>query len=207
MKTRFAVICALGAGLALSGCGGGGAGTTEPGAPTGSSLLNMMAFGTPNPPPAPAAVDPNALVMRSCPEVEILDGGASLRVGGPASASVRHQFAISDVARECTQQGNQIAIKVGVEGNVLIGPAGSAGTYSAGVRVSVRAEKGEKIIQTKTYRVSATASGAGAGPFSLVTEPFVVPLINEFAAGDYSVVVAFEGSAAPRAGRRFARRR
>lgn len=190
-RSSIRVCGALVAVVALAGCGGG---PSAPGEPTGSRLANLMAFGTTTPPPAPAAADPNALKMRSCPEVEINDGGSSLRVGGPASASVRHQFSIVDVARQCDQQGGQIAIKVGVEGNLVIGPAGSGGAQSATVRVSVRDEKTEKPIITKTYRVTATASGGGAAPFTLVTEPFVVPLKDEFASNDYALIVGFEGA-------------
>ncbi|QLP96353.1 MAG: hypothetical protein HZY79_01610 [Rhodoblastus sp.] len=50
----------------------------------------------------PAVASPaNAPQLRTCPEAIIVDGGAALRVGGPANQSVRHQFAITDVAREC----------------------------------------------------------------------------------------------------------
>jgi hypothetical protein len=204
MKKLLAPVCALGAALALAGCGGGGG---DPSAPTGSRLANMLAFGTPDPGPAPRAADPNALKMRSCPSVEILDGGASLRVGGASSDSVRHQFSITDVARQCDQQGAQIAMKVGVEGFLVIGPAGSNGTYSAGVKVAVREEKTEKIILSKSYRVSATAAGAGNAPFTLVTDSFAVPLINEDAASDYSIIVSFEGVHAPARASRTRRRR
>src|SRR5579863_8101076 len=41
----------------------------------------------------------------NCPEVEIADNGAALRVGGPDNASVRYQFNISDTARECDPAG------------------------------------------------------------------------------------------------------
>src|SRR5262249_31404189 len=50
----------------------------------------------------------------NCPEVDIPEGGAALRVGGPDNASVRYQFNIGDTARECDPAGpGQAAIKIG----------------------------------------------------------------------------------------------
>ena len=61
----------------------------------------------------------------NCPEVDIADGGASLRVGGPENASVRYQFNIGDTARQCDPAGpGQAAVKIGVAGDVVIGPGG-----------------------------------------------------------------------------------
>lgn len=194
---------ALAAGAALAGCSGGSGAASGGSAP--SRWASLLSFGAPAAPaPSTAA---NAPQVRSCPEATILDGGAALRVGGPSAQSVRHQFAITDVARECQLQGQTLAIKVGVEGNLLIGPAGSAGTQSAGVRVSLRAEKDQRIVATRSYRVSATANGTDAGMFTLVTEPFTAPFISEYSGDDYSIVVAFEGARPIEGGSRRGRRR
>ena len=60
-----------------------------------------------------------------CPVVEVEDGAATARFGGAENASVRYQFDIIDAARECQPQGSQFALKVGVSGRLLIGPAGT----------------------------------------------------------------------------------
>ncbi len=183
--------------LPLAGCGG------DP----SNTLGNLLAFNSPTAPPAPVAADPNAKVLRSCPEVEVKDGGGSLRVGGPSSESVRHQFSMSDVARECQIGGGQLTIKVGIEGNVVIGPAGGAGTYSAPITVSVRRESDQSIVTSRSYQVSASVpAGAGQGPFTLIAEPVSVPFVNEYAADDYAVVVAF-GSGGGRSVKQARRRR
>src|ERR1700760_3245676 len=65
----------------------------------------------------------------NCPDVAVAEGGASLRVGGADNASVRYQFSIGDTARQCDPAGpGEAAIKVGVAGQVVIGPAGSPGS-------------------------------------------------------------------------------
>lgn len=188
------IAAALIGAAALAGCGGGGgapAGAASGGS-VGSRLAGLLSFG---PPPAThARLDPNAPQLRTCPEVLIFDGGASRRVGGPSSASVRHQFAIKDVARECQLQGQTLAIKVGVAGDLLLGPAGSGGTYSANVRVSVRSEKTLQTLATRSYRVSASVRGSESAVFELVTDTFTVPFVSEYAGDDYSVLVGFDGS-------------
>src|SRR5262249_44094618 len=74
----------------------------------------------------------------NCPDVTIADGGASLRVGGAENSSVRYQFNIGDTARQCDPAGpGQAAVKIGVAGEVVMGPAGAAGTFSAPVRITV----------------------------------------------------------------------
>lgn len=190
------IAAALIGAAALAGCGGAGGGAPGAGASSGGSvgsrLTGLLSFG---PQPAThARLDPNAPQLRTCPEVLIFDGGASRRVGGPASGSVRHQFAIKDVARECQLQGQTLAIKVGVAGDLLLGPAGSGGTYAAGVRVSVRSEKTQQTLATRTYRVSATVRGSESAMFELVTDTFTVPFVSEYAGDDYSVQVGFDGA-------------
>jgi hypothetical protein len=135
-----------------------------------------------------------------CPEIRVTAGESALRVGGQESTSVRHQFSIGDVARECGMVGKELTIKVGVKGRVVLGPAGSPGNYSAPLRIAVRQQQGDKILASKVFNVGATiAPGTTRGEFTIVTEPFAVPFTTEHAADDYEVVVGFgkDAKAAP----------
>ena len=97
-----------------------------------------------------------------CPPVEIDEGGASARVGGPDNPSVRYQFAIGQTARECAPLGdNQFSLKVGVSGRLLIGPAGKPGAYSAPLRITVRDEIAKKDAFTKVYKIDASVESGG----------------------------------------------
>ena len=129
----------------------------------------------------------------NCPEVTIADGGAALRVGGPENASVRYQFNIGDTARQCDPAGPaQAAIKIGVAGEVVIGPAGSAGTFSAPVKITVTQVSGDKAVFSQTYRAEATTDGVKAGQFRIVTDPINVPMPTLQLADIYSITVGFE---------------
>ncbi len=126
--------------------------------------------------------------------MDIAAGGAALRVGGADNASVRYQFNIRDTARECDPAGpQQAALKIGVSGALVIGPAGSAGTFSAPLKITVTHEGDKKQVFSQTYRVEATTDGLSAGAFRFVTEPIMLPLTTLQLADVYSISVGFEG--------------
>ncbi len=128
----------------------------------------------------------------SCPIIDIADGGAASRVGGPDNASVRYQFNIGDTARECDPAGpGQATLKIGVSGEVVIGPAGSAGTYSAPLRITVSHSSDKKDVFSQVYKVEATTDGVRAGAFRVVTDPIPLPLTTLQLADEYSITVGF----------------
>ena len=130
----------------------------------------------------------------ACPVVDIAEGGAALRAGGPDNASVRYQFSIGDTARQCDPAGpQQAALKIGVSGELVIGPAGAAGTFSAPLKITVTQQSDKKEVFSQTYRVEATSDGVAAGRFRFVTEPIMLPFTTLQLADVYSISVGFEG--------------
>jgi hypothetical protein len=185
----------------LSGCGSFS--SFLPHHDPSADSLNLGA--NPRPAAKPAAnpneklsVLPVASQDINCPPVDVAEGGASARVGAADNASVRYQFNIDNTARECDPAGpGQAGLKIGVAGEVVIGPAGSAGTYSAPLRITVTQESDNKPVFSKVYRVEATTDGVSAGKFQLVTEPILLPLTTLQLADIYSVSVGFEGAGSP----------
>ena len=200
--TRALALCW--AGLALGGVLGGCAATeklTSSASGVGSSFGNLLAFGTSTPGPAPS---PAGAVERplQCPTVEVLDGTASYRTyagSDQSNENVRYQFSMGDVARECTHSGKDLLIKVGVEGRVLLGPAGSPGSFTVPVRIAVRHDGDNKVAAAKFYQVPATiAAGEDATGFQVVSDPIAVPFATSNADQDYTVLVGFDaGTKAP----------
>ena len=125
-----------------------------------------------------------------CPDVGVAEGGATARVGGASSESVRYQFTIGDVARECDPQGAQFALKIGVSGRLLIGPAGSPGAYSTTLHVQVKRDVDDKVVVDKSYKIGANTSGEVQAPFNFVTEPLMLPLTRARLDQDYSIAVS-----------------
>lgn len=134
-----------------------------------------------------------------CPQIIILEGAAASQVHSgspPSNENLRHQFSVTDVARECSLQGDQIAMKVGIAGNVLLGPTGAPGTFTVPLRVAIIRISDEKPVTSKLYHASATiASGQTQADFSVVSEPLLAPFLREHAEEDYIIKVGVdEGS-------------
>ncbi len=199
IAARAAVWCC--AGLALSGCA-----ATEKLIPSSDSVSatfgNLLAFNTTRPGPIPSAAHPGEEPLQ-CPSLEVLDGTSSYRTYSgtdQANGNVRYQFSMGDVARDCTRSGNEILMKVGVEGRVLLGPAGAPGSFTVPVRIAVRRDSDQKPAAAKLYQVPATiAAGETTGSFTIVTDPIAVPFITTHADDDYTILVGFDSATKPAA--------
>ncbi|WP_156323483.1 hypothetical protein [Bosea sp. AAP35] len=184
--------------LGLAGCGSSGSSSGQPSAM--QTLGNVVMFQSTTPPPAdqlPTDEEDERLI---CPEVIIADGGAAVRAqSGPDSGSLRHQISILNVARECTPTGNGgFRLKVGVEGRILLGPAGGPGTYGATLTTLVT--RGSTQVARRAARVGGTvASGQGGTDFSHVEDGIVVPAGRS----DVEIIVSLgSGAATPARARR-----
>ncbi len=133
-----------------------------------------------------------------CPSITVLDGTSSYRtyVGADqTNANVRYQFSMGEVARECTHSGKDLLLKVGVEGRVILGPAGSPGSFTVPVRIAVRHDGDGKAAAAKFYQVPATISGGeDATGFQVVSEPITVPFVSTNADDDYTILVGFDAA-------------
>ncbi|MBI1868685.1 MAG: hypothetical protein HYS06_10405 [Methylocystis sp.] len=108
-------------------------------------------------PAAPGRQPPPSAASLECPEILVESKTSSLRApAGADSADVRYQLTLGLMARECSLQGDAIAIKVGVEGAAILGPAGQPGSYFGNLRIAARRQKDGVVLQSKTYRVGAT---------------------------------------------------
>ena len=161
--------------LGLAGCGSSS--SSSSGQPsTMRSIGNVLMFQSTTPPAPdqlPKDEDDNEVV---CPEVIIADGAAAVRAqAGQDSSGLRYQISITNVARECTPTGNGgFRLKVGVEGRVLLGPAGGAGSY--GATLSTIVTRGTSQVARRASRVGGTIpSGQGGVDFSPVEDGIVVP--------------------------------
>lgn len=192
--------------VGLAGCGSSRSANEEPSAfQKFSNVVMFQSTSVPPPPPktqgevqAARIEEDNALV---CPEVIIADGGAAMRAQtGPDSGSLRHQVSILNVARECAPTGNGgYTLKVGVEGRVLLGPAGTPGTYGATLVTTVT--RGTTTLARRTARVGGTiAAGQGGTDFAYVEQGIAVPPGR----GDVEITVDLTpaGAAAPARKRR-----
>jgi hypothetical protein len=183
----------IGAIFALAGCSRN-TGSFDVDDPTQVKFSNLMALVEFK--PIPKQPKPTDAIL--CPEIQILDGTSADRIYAPgtdqSNLAVRYQFSIQDVARDCQVSGGQVAMKVGVAGRILLGPAGSPGTYPAPIRVAIiNIADGTPVI-SKLYQVpTGVADGQTEAPFTLVTDPLSVPAIDHFAQ-NYTIKVGFDSA-------------
>ncbi|MCJ2097276.1 hypothetical protein [Methylobacterium sp. E-046] len=153
----------LAAGLAAS------LGAAPARAQEGNILSNLFKFvGTTVPPSQPESLDP-----AYCPPVEIAEGAAATRI--LAGGTVRTQFSLARLARECARrQDGSITVKVGVEVNVLLGPAGAPGRFDVPVTFQIRHEG--KVVTSRVERASVVVgSGEAQGFATIVADELLVP--------------------------------
>jgi hypothetical protein len=174
----------IGLALALGGCSmfGDKAGTPRPAAPpSDSTFSNLFKYGSNS---APQINEMQIVDMDfECPQVEILDGAAAMRVN--SGDTIKSQISIGQTARECTVNGNTVTLRVGVEGRALLGSGGQPGTYTAPVRIVVK--DGDKVVASRLQRKSVTIpAGDTQAAFIVIEDGIVVPK------GDLTLLVGLD---------------
>ncbi len=211
---RFAGTLAVG--LLVAGCGGGGASlgglfgddrsagsTSTASGSTGSTLRNLLIFNTTTAPEDKPVVEEREI---TCPAIEVLDGTSAMRVGqaGGGASAVAHQASMGQTARECRVNGNQLELKVGVEGRLLIGPLGKPGGYTVPLRVVVRRGTTTAVVSRFVRIPVRVPDGEAQAGFTHVEENIVVPLSELDPGDEYTILVGFDpaGASADRPRRR-----
>jgi hypothetical protein len=152
---------------------------------------------------------PPAEVELICPPVRIRAGASTYAVAvpgkQPVGSDLRYQATITRTARDCHQNGDQIIARIGIQGRVISGPAGSPATVEVPIRVAVvQGGIQERTITTKVYRTTVSMSEAGNDAFSLVAEDIAYPVPSAETIDSYIFYIGFDPQAlapAPRAAR------
>lgn len=191
-STLFRLAAASACVLGLGACGG----PRSEGA--GQSAVNLLMFQSTRPPEVTNPLPKDDQGDFECPAVAIRDGGAALRVGGATADSLRSQVSINNVARECVQTGgNGFTLKIGVDGRVLAGPAGGAGSLQATLRTTVR--RGTTVVAQRASRVGASIPpGEGGANFTHIEDGIVVPA----GSGEVEIEIGLDGAGAASGTRR-----
>ena len=116
----------------------------------------------------------------NCPPVGIRAGASTYAVAAPGKEAVgndvRYQATITKTARECIKDGGDITAHIGIQGRVIVGPAGAPASVEVPLRVAVvQGGVTERVITTKAYRTSVELGEQDSVPFSLVVDDLVFP--------------------------------
>jgi hypothetical protein len=152
-----------------------------------------------NSPPAQPANDSPAPAIE-CPSVEYRQGAATLAVNTPgvetSALSLRYQASFTQTARECILRGNNLTIKVGVQGRIVVGPAGAPSSITIPLRYALVREGLEpKTLWTKLFMVPVTIPQNELNlPWLHIQEEMTVPRPSADDLDAYVIYVGFDPS-------------
>jgi hypothetical protein len=189
-------IALLGLSLGLAGCGSGSSNVFS------SSALDL--FSTSSKASGDTQAEGASAPDIECPGVSVRTGAATLMVGSkpgedPAAMDLRYQATIVRTARECHVNSGIMTMKVGVEGRVITGPAGGAGSVDVPIRLAVVQEGANpKTILSRFASVHVVVEGAvDRVPFVHVDPEISFPLPQPLSNIDaYIVYVGFDPAGA-----------
>ena len=191
---KAAGLAAVGALIALAGCGGNSS-------MFNGSPLDLFSTSSKATQANAAAPDTSETTDIECPDVKIRDGAATLTIGSnpkeqqPSPLDVRYQGSIVRTARECHVANGVMTMKVGVEGRIITGPAGGPGTVDVPLRIAVVQEGvNPKPIVSKFARIPVTvASENDRATFTHIDDAISFPLPQPLGLMDaYVVYVGFD---------------
>ena len=166
--------------------------------------LNSWFFGPPAQGNAPAAdANANTPPELECPGVEVRQGASTMSINAPGAEAgpmnTRYQISIGQTARECVPLGGTMTMRVGVQGRVLLGPAGGPGQVELPLRVAVVLEGPDpKPIVSKLARLSVSVPpGQTAVPFMHVEQDLTFPMPRPSVLENYVDYVGFDPNAGP----------
>lgn len=149
-------------------------------------------------PSAPSSTTGAASPDIDCPDVQYRQGAATWTVNGPAAEnsalSVKYQGSFLQTARECIVTGGNLTIKVGVQGRIVVGPAGSPGTLNVPVRYAlVREGLQAQTLWTKLFMVPVSIQpGQSNLPWIHVEEEMMIPRPSAEDLERYVIYVGFD---------------
>lgn len=136
-----------------------------------------------------------------CPLIDIRQGAGTLTIPPPPpdgsndAMSLKYQGTFVRAARDCKVVAGQLAMKIGVQGRVIVGPAGGPGSLEVPLRLAVvdQAPGGSSTILTKLIIIPVTISSDDAGAlFTHIEDNFAFPLPSSAELDNYIVYIGFD---------------
>jgi hypothetical protein len=204
--------------LLLAGCSGGGAGAPATTASTGTvPTASSTASATPPPPAAPSLKDKiasffsgatqkepqsvaNAQPDVECPFLDIRQGASTLTLppppvdGSNEAMALKYQGIFVRAARDCAVVNGQMVMRVGVQGRIVVGPAGGVGQVDVPLRIAVVSAPitAPKTVVTRLIRIPVTIGANDDNvDFTHIEEGLSFPLPSS-SSDPYIVYIGFD---------------
>jgi hypothetical protein len=188
----FTGACSSGGGSGVSGAAPAGGGNGFSGT---SSLYDVFTGSSAKGAQTVAGAQPDV----NCPPVEVRQGASTLTIGSNGNQSamaVRYQGEFSREARDCAVVSGNMVMRIGIQGRVILGPAGGPGQVEVPLRIAVVQETpgGARPITTKFIRIPVTVASNDSNPvFTHVEEGVTFPVPTPTSSlDDYIAYVGFD---------------
>jgi len=185
--------CAAACAVLLGGCSLGTSGTGD--APASSRFTSFFSS-------APRDTGNPLFNPDDCPPLEIRTGAGTLTASGrppqTSAADVRYQLSFGDMARQCQAVGSTLTVRVGVQGRIILGPAGEAGPVEVPLRYAIVSEgSNPRTIFTKLKRLPVDVPpGQTNVVFSDIEEGLSIQIPSREDLTTYVVYVGFDSMGA-----------
>lgn len=159
-----------------------------------SSFFTGSSAKSPQPATGAEAVAANI----ECPYIDIRQGASTLTISTPgqnSAMSLKYQGTFVRAARDCAVAAGQMIMRVGVEGRIILGPAGGPGNLEVPLRIAVVDEKpaGSNVIVTRFIRIPVVVRSNDDNPtFTHIEEGLSFPLPPEGELDHYIVYIGFD---------------
>jgi hypothetical protein len=161
-----------------------------------SQLRDIIIRKPPEPSPAEKQTAVANIAETICPPVDVRAGASTLTVppGSADAFALRYQGSLGELARECNVSGGVMRMKVGIEGRVLVGPAGGPGQLDVPLRYAVVKEGPEpKTVVSKFSKIQvAIPEGRSNVLFTHVDSDIAFPMPPGLDIEAYVVYVGFD---------------
>ena len=143
----------------------------------------------------------NAQPDVGCPFIDIRQGASTLTLpppppdGSNEAMGLKYQGSFVRAARECAVNNGQMVMKVGIQGRIIVGPAGGPGHVDVPLRMAVvdAPSSGTKVITTKFIQIPVDIPNEDGANFSHIEEGFSFPLPTPVSELDnYVVYIGFD---------------
>ncbi len=143
----------------------------------------------------------NAQPDVECPFIDIRQGASTLVLpppppnGSNEAMTLKYQGSFVRAARECSVVNGQMVMKVGIQGRVIVGPAGGPGHVDVPLRIAVvdAPSSGTKVIATKFIQIPVDIADNNGATFSHIEEGLTFPLPTPVSQLDnYVVYIGFD---------------
>jgi hypothetical protein len=164
-----------------------------------TSRVRSWFVGDPNDSMTTAPNRSQASIDFNCPGVDYRQGAATYNITDSkstenAALNLKYLASFVKTARECDVRGSNVTIRVGVQGRVVVGPAGSPGTVTVPLRYALVKEGIEPmVLWTKFFPVNVTIPSTNLNvPFTHIEEEMTVPIPPADQLAAYVVYIGFD---------------